>query len=131
MRRADWVQRMWATIQSYQRTPFQFGVHDCALFSCRVVDAITDSELAGSFSYASKRAAMRYMRDQGGLEAAVSRRLGDPVTGYGARRGDICLIQGEDADVSLGPCVGPDIAALSNDGLAFVALRHALKHWRV
>jgi hypothetical protein len=127
MRRSDWVARLWQTIATHERTPFAFGRFDCAIFAGRCVDAITGSALTEAFGYANKREAIRVLRRESGLESAVSHRLGEPITGHCARRGDVCLIDKK----TLGVCIGPTIAVLANQGFEFYPLSRAQKHWRV
>jgi hypothetical protein len=61
------------------------------------------------------------------LDAAVTKRLGEPLTGCGARRGDICLIDRKTLGVSL----GTTIAVPSDKRLAFQPITRAQKYWRV
>jgi hypothetical protein len=127
MREQDWVSRMWQTIAKLERVPFEYGKFDCAVFAGRCVDAITGSAFTEAFGVSDKRSAIAFLRREGGLEAAVTRRLGEPVPGYAARRGDVCLIDKK----TLGICTGPTIAVLGNSGVEYLPLARAQKHWRV
>jgi hypothetical protein len=127
MRREDWVSRLWETVAAHQHTPFAFGKFDCAVFAGRCVDAITGSALTEALGYVDKRSAIRVLRAEGGLEAGVTRRLGEPVIGYAARRGDVCLIDSK----TLGVCLGSTIAVLCDSGFQFYPLTRAQKHWWV
>lgn len=127
MRRADWVSRLFAVFKQYQNAEFSFGKHDCAMLSARCIDAMTGSDWSESLTYGDRRGAVRFLRAEGGLEAAVTKRLGEPVNGYNARRGDICLID----KTTLGVCIGSVIAVCSDNSIEHYPLNSALKHWRV
>ena len=127
MRRADWLNRLLATIREYTSVRFEFGSHDCAIFSARCVDAMTGSSLAETLNYKNKRGAFRAISKEGGLEKAVTNRLGEPVNNHNARRGDICLID----DTTLGVCRGDGIVVCSDNKLEIYPLSKAIKHWRI
>jgi hypothetical protein len=127
LRRADWVSRLIETVAAHKQTPFSYGEFDCAIFAARCVDAITGSEWERSLGYSDIRSAARVRRNEGGLEAGVSRRLGNPVPGCGARRGDVCLLDQNTLGVSL----GSQVAVLSDQKIVFYPITRARKHWRV
>jgi hypothetical protein len=118
---------MWQTIASLEHVPFAYGKFDCSVLSGRCVDAITGSSFTEAFGVSDKRSAIAFLRREGGLEAAVTRRLGQPTEGYAASRGDVCMIDKK----TLGICVGPTIAVLGRDGIEFIPLARAQKYWRV
>lgn len=130
MRRQDWVGRLWRTVKNYEHTPFQYGKHDCCLFVARCIDSITYSSLARTMNYGDERGAVCFLRQEGGLINAVTRRLGTPINGINARRGDVCLVQCDSSD-GLGVCMGSTIAVAAEDGLVFYPLRQSKKVWRV
>jgi hypothetical protein len=127
MRRPNWVARLRETVAAQESAEFSYGKHDCALFAGRCVDAITGSEMTKAFGYSDRRGAVLALRREGGLEAAVTNRLGEPVAGHNARRGDVCMIDVK----TLGVCLGPTIAVLDDRGFLFYPLARAQKHWRV
>lgn len=130
MRHADWVARLRETVDAYRAEPFSWGRHNCGLFPARCVDAITGSDFAREFQFATARAALAFVKDSGGIEAAVTARLGKPTEGRCARRGDVCLVDVVDGD-GLGICYGPEVLVASDDGLESYALARVRKHWRV
>lgn len=130
MRYVDWVARLRETVDAYRAEPFSWGRHNCGLFSARCVDAITGSDWAKEFQFDSPAAALRFVKESGGIEAAVTARLGEPVPNRCARRGDVCLVDVEDGD-GLGVCYGADVLVASDDGLESYALARVRKHWRV
>jgi hypothetical protein len=126
-KRADWVSRLFSVFNKYQKEQFQFGAHDCGMFAARCIDSMTDSNWEETLTYKGKRGAARLLRHEGGLEALVTRRFGEPVLGHMARRGDICLINKH----TLGVCRGPEIVVCSENSLETYPLSRALKHWRI
>lgn len=132
MRRHDWVERLHACIEAHRERAFEWGVHDCARFASKCIDAITDGETGAELAaqYTDERSAFAFMAREGGLEAAVTRRLGEPVRPLQARRGDVVLLPSEDGE-GLGVCMGELIVALRPDGFVWLPLDRALKAWRV
>lgn len=135
MRRPNWVSRLWQEIRTSEHTPFVLGKHDCCLFAAHCVDAMTDSEWAASLCYSDRRGALQFLKREGGLEAAVTKRLGEPTPGHIAERGSICLVDVERDGIGdgrgLGVCIGSTIAVACVDGLEFYPLARAIKHWAV
>jgi hypothetical protein len=132
MRHRDWVARLWETVARFRGVPFAYGQHDCCLFAARCVDAMTGSQHARDLAdhYTNERTALRYIHACGGVGPAIAQRLGEPVPGHCARRGDVCLVPVEGGD-GVGVCLGIDIAVASERGLLYYPLHTATQHWRV
>jgi len=132
MRRVDWVSRLWDTMNVWHSANFDYGHHDCCLFAARCIDAITgtDREKELLTQYHDERTAMRFIAKSGGIVPAISERLGEPVDGYCARRGDVCLVPTENGD-GVGVCVGTTVAVAAETGLEFYPLSTTIKHWRI
>lgn len=132
-RRDDWLERLIALTESIGSQPITLGVFDCALFAARGVDLQTgttwESELRAL--YDDPRSAARFLAAEGGLRAAVTRRLGESRPWWKAHRGDVCLLPGEDEREVLGLCMGETIAALTPVGVRFVPLDAAITTWKV
>jgi hypothetical protein len=126
LRRPDWVARLRQTVADHKHVPFSYGRHDCSIFAAKCADAITGSNWLGTLDYTDLKTAAAFRRREGGLDAAVTKRLGEPLTGFG-RRGDICLIDRKTLGVSL----GTTIAVLSDKRLVFYPITRAQKHWRI
>jgi hypothetical protein len=127
LRRPDWVARLRQTVADHKHVPFSYGRHDCSIFAAKCADAITGSNWLGTLDYTDLKTAAAFRRREGGLDAAVTKRLGEPLAGCGARRGDICLIDRKTLGVSL----GTTIAVLSDKRLVFYPITRAQKHWRI
>ena len=130
MRRHDWVSRLWNTAQTYQHATFSYRKHYCALFAARCVDEITGSDMERELKFSGRLEAETVLRREGGMEQAVTKRLGIPTGGHGARRGDVCLVD-TDSGKGLGVCMGTTIAVAAERGLEFYPLGSAHKYWRV
>ncbi len=133
MRRPDWVARLRQVVEVWQTASFQYGSADCGRFAAACVDAVTGSDLLAELAaqYSDERTAVRFLAREGGIEAAVSRRLGPPSPPNALpRRGDVCLVPGHDG-LSLGVSIGTTVAALNENGLEFAPLSEVVTHWRV
>lgn len=133
MRRSDWTVRLIETVEAAASRPFEYGEADCGLFAARCIDAICEnsaraSELAAL--YQDERSALRFVAEEGGVEAAVTKRLGQPIPASFASRGDVCLMPGVGFE-ALGICVGSRVAAMSQDGMRYAPLADVIKAWRV
>jgi hypothetical protein len=127
LRRPDWAARLLETVAAHKHVPFSYGVHDCSIFAAKCADAVTGSDITSTLAYTDIKTAAAFRRKEGGIEAAVTKRLGEPIPGCGARRGDVCLIDRKTLGVSL----GTSIAVLSDKKLVFYPITRARKHWRV
>jgi hypothetical protein len=128
MRRRDWVARLWRTVRAYERTPFGYGPgrHWCGLFAARCVDSITGSRWAAEFVGLTRRQAAQILLEHGGIEGAVSRRLGPAVEGR-PDRGDVCLV----GPRRLGVSAGSTVWVLTHDRVEARPLSVVRKHWKV
>lgn len=134
MRRADWIDALWVEIDRASAQPFEWGRQDCCLFAARCVDAMTGSEWVRELQaeYTDKRGALRFLATEGGIEAGVVARFGEPVPWWRVGRGDLCLVDTPDDVGSLGICVGPTIACVREDrGIEYVPIDRATACWRV
>ncbi len=129
MRRPDWLARLWRTVREHERTPFGYGPgqHWCGLFAARCVDAVIDSNWAVEFDGLTRREAARILLTQGGIEGAVSRRLGPAVDGRATSRGDVCLV----GPRRLGVSAGTSVWVLTHDRVEARPLSIVRKHWKV
>jgi hypothetical protein len=78
---------------------------------------------------------MRALKAAGGLKAAVTGCLGDPIGVAFAQRGDVVLIEDEALSVTPGGmiavCTGEHVVAPARDGLVFFPVSCAAQAWRV
>jgi hypothetical protein len=132
-RRWDWVSRLHDAVEAARLRPFDYGTENCALFAAQVVDAIVeDSHIEEEIRARvnSVESAARFLNAEGGLEDAVTTRLGQPVAWPRAMRGDVCLMPTQDGP-ALGVCMGGEVAMMSTAGISYLRIDQALKVWGV
>lgn len=124
---------MSAAIEAARARPFEYGTQDCALFAASVVEAITGVDVAAVWrGYAGERAALKIVRDAGGLAKLASHALGETIRPTFARRGDVVLIERpEPWGAALGVCVGTHAAFAGATGLWFEPMPEWRCAWRV
>lgn len=117
MRRPDWLARLRSEVERAAGQPFEWGRQDCCLFAARCVDAMCDgSDYEGDLTYRDQTSALRFLVEQGGIEAGVTARFGAPIPWPQAMRGDLVLIETEDGIGSLGVCLGSNSVFVARDG---------------
>lgn len=134
MRAPGWEVRLRAVVAAAERRPFEWGTHDCAMFSFAAYEAVTGRPHVRAEHWTSATEAARLLRSVPLLELG-RRWFGEPVEGWAtARRGDIVLIGSERqflGQPALAVCVGGDVACPGEEGLQFEALRHSFHTWRI
>lgn len=115
--------------------PFAWGVFDCAAFAAGAVWALTGENPMADLAerYADEASGRRLLRELGGLEAAVTARLGEPLANkLLARRGDVVLFDAGEQGISLGVCEGAWLVAKAvGGGTAIRPMRDAGLVWAV
>ena len=139
-RREDWPERLHGVIAAARERPFAFGSHDCCLFACDCVLAMTDEDPAawfrGQYENAETAAdAMRRFAGGGLVETA------EAITGHmqmpevaitHAQRGDVVLAERADG-WALGIVDFDGMSALfaAPVGLVRLPLSAPARAWRV
>lgn len=132
MRHPDWLPRLREQIDAASARPFAWGEHDCCKFAARCVDAMTGSDVLATLTYDDKPSALRFLATEGGLEAALTRRFGEPVPWARVQRGDLCLVPTEDGIGSVGVCVGAQVACVAESGgIHYVPTKAITAGWKV
>jgi hypothetical protein len=142
-KRTDWHQKLLDTLYFYRNLPFEWGTHDCALFACNTIEAMTDEDLARDFrgKYSSALQAARVIRaftKGGDLEALAEKICSehglDEVPVKFAQRGDVVVLHAtSNHRVALG-IVGADpryAYAPGPLGLVRVPMSEWLRAWRI
>lgn len=141
-RLSGWEQRLAATTAAAMRTPFEWGVNDCALFACDCILAMTGEDLGAEFrgSYDNEREAYKVLARLGyaDLGALAKSRL-DEIEPRDACRGDVVLIPAEAGGSFLAICdgrtaVGPireTRGGRAPRGIAHSPMSAATRAWRV
>jgi hypothetical protein len=133
----NWPTRLVKTIDAAASKPFVWGEHDCCLFACDCILAVTGVDPAAPFrgKYSSKTGAVKALRDYAGnLEDVVEKitrdlRM-DEILEARAGRGDLALLESELGEV-LGIHYGGAIFSAAPDGLARAPVYYARRHWAV
>lgn len=138
MRRLDWQERLADLIDANRQTPFQWGVHDCALWGADVMEAQTGADFGAPFrgKYSDAEGAAEALRTFGAgtLIKTFDRHL-ERIAPAFAGRGDL-VAKGRGRTAAIGVCIGSEALFVGDDGLVRVprsewaaAWRVALKEW--
>ena len=120
----DWPERLAELFAAMAGRAFCWGVHDCCTFAAEAVQVVTGADpladLRGRWS--SRAEAQALLGALGGLEVAVTARLGPAMPNHRlAQRGDIAMV-----DTAAGPalavCAGSHLLAPGLSGVARVDL---------
>lgn len=142
MRKHDWELKLDALIVSRETEPFSRGGHDCALFACDCIEAITGTDPGKWFRgrYKTKRGAASALKKYGGTLAEVADSIMADcgfveVPPTKAQRGDMVLIE-HDKSQALGivDMSGANIVFADQGlevGVARTPITNATKAWRV
>lgn len=144
-RRPDWPERLRKIIEAARTRPFSWGKHDCCLFACDAVKAMTGTDPAKPFRgrYKTKRGAFGALkRFAGGGVLETAQKITDelafseiPVSLAG--RGDVVLARVPMADGGEGDALGVVSMDAANavftgpEGMAFVPVKECSHAWRI
>lgn len=131
-RLSDWPERLDALVRARADWPFVWGVNDCCTFAADAVHAITGREPMGTLRqrYQSAFAALGLTQELGGLRAAVTSVLGQPVDPAFCTVGDILLVMNDGREL-VAVCNGATALAPGPRGLATLTNPEVLAAWRV
>lgn len=136
MRHADWLDRLWETIETRRALPFRWGeidgAHDCCTFVAACVDSMTGSTLVEALraEYHDQDSANAYIARAGGLEAAITSHLGQPKPVGFMKRGDVAIVEAGGIRFA-GICIGPHIVSAGPEGLGMNPASSALTVWGI
>lgn len=133
VRRPGWDVRLYELVRLRQHTQFTWGVQDCASFAAEAVLALTGTRPPLPGPWSTAREAYRAIEAEGGLQAAVTRLLGEPGPLTLAQRGDVVLINEPDSfgGEALGVHMGSYALATGEQGLVRVPLEAVRCVWRI
>lgn len=135
---SNWPAALNRYIEANRSTVFDWGKHDCLLFSAGAIAAQTGIDPGESFrgKYSSEDEAQSIINDAGGwprliadqMELIGARRISSSL----AQRGDIVFTKIEDGRLTAGVCVGTHAAFAGPTGLVFVQMTKCQKQaWRI
>lgn len=133
MKRDDWLERLWKTLDAARDRPFVYG--NCVLLAAECVDAMTDSDFRTAVGPLIDEAQERpYFLEE--LEGYTCEKLGEPVAINWADQGDVVLLDlrgaYHPAGPALGICTGTHIACAGiPTGVVYLKRERGLKAWRV
>lgn len=128
-RHRDWQARLQAVLDAHRQQPFAWGRHDCVRFAAACVHAVT-AQTPALPDYAGARAAMRALHAHGGLRAAVTGALGEPIAPALAAAGDIGLLVAGDRESLAVNVGGGSWLAPTAEGLREVRAELIQSAWR-
>lgn len=132
MRRADWVDQMWRTIEMRNGEAFEYGASDCCLLVADVLDSIHGGDLRSQIlaDYHDEKTAHDLVARFHGLHGAITHYLGASAPAHHARRGDAVLVAVGDGVERCGICVGDGVVC-AGDGVIVYPLNTVVCCWRV
>jgi|OM-RGC.v1.025673243 hypothetical protein len=92
----DWRGRLAEAVRAASARPFAYGAHDCAIWACDVVSAVTGTDLRAEFpgAYDTLRSGLRVLRAAGYVDhfALLAARFEAAPMGR-MRMGDLVVVQ--------------------------------------
>ena len=130
MRYQDWPARLARFVAAARARPFEWSVQDCATFARDWIEECTGERVFDP-PYSDALTAARYIDAQGGMLAAATAVLAEPMPNpMAARRGDVALVQNAGREV-LGVVVGEHVAAPGGDGVLMVPRTAMVAAWSI
>jgi hypothetical protein len=123
--------RLEQLVAERQRERFALGVHDCSMWACDAVLAVTGRDPGSNLrgTYATEADAEAVIAAGGGLARVAADRLGAEILPAQAAVGDVGLIETERGP-ALVVCMGKGWLAAAPIGLAHVHRSAVLRAWR-
>lgn len=129
-RHRDWQSRLQACLAERRLRAFEWGQHDCCLFVCDCIEAMTGHDPAADVrGYSTELEAARLVKKLGGMRGIAGSRFGEEVPVLMAQVGDVGLIEIEGRE-SLALCGGTHWLAPGLDQVESLPLNAALSCWR-
>lgn len=119
-------------LDTVRNRPYEWGVHDCAMFAANAVDNMRGTSYGlkvQEFGATSARAYRALLRGGRTLESMASEVLGEPVVKK-IEKGDVVLI-GKGRRAALGIADPPLAYAAGNVGFVPVPLHTITRVWRI
>jgi hypothetical protein len=140
-----WVEKLDALLFERREWPFAWGSHDCALFACDAILAMTGVDLAADFrgKYSSEATAAEAMQAFCGKQGATIEDVAEKVCAqHGleelehpllARRGDVVIFDSDRWGATLGIVAldGRHVVGAGTFGLERVPITKIERAWRV
>jgi hypothetical protein len=130
----DWRKRLEDLLTSRRQADFSWGENDGALFCADAITAMTGVDVGADLrdQYSDRAGLDALIQPLGGMEAAVTAKLGEPLAGVLlAHVGDVVMADISDGSACIGICLGPYGAFVSEKGLSKIRLLHCTRAWAV
>jgi len=133
MRQQDWAQRLAEYVGAVARTPYQPGVHDCALFVAGAVEVMTGVDHARGLrsKYTTVAGGMKQLKKRGYADhvdfVAQHHEEVPPLTAW---QGDIAVVPSPEGD-AVGVVQGRFIYVVGVKGVGCLELKDAVRAFRV
>ena len=129
MKRDDWLDRLWETIDAHKFIAFEYGVHDCCTFVATCLDAMHGSERLKKIlvEYHDEKTAKALIKSKDGMLGVVEYFLGKSKPPHAARRGDPVLVESLKGTI-VGICIG-DAIVCAGDGVETYPLHLSRAAW--
>jgi len=129
-RHRDWQSRLAGFVASRESVPFKWGSHDCALFVCDGIEAISGHDPAAKYrGYTTEIGAARVVKRLGGMRGVGNTIFGQEIHPMQAQVGDVGLVDVEGRE-SFALCGGPFWLSPGPGGLVRLDVGVAVMAWR-
>lgn len=129
-RREDWPARLTRYVTEKALTPFAWGTNDCVQFAAGWVEECTGERVL-SIVYSDEKSGLRKLQELGGLAAATTQVLGEPLIGGEIiHRGDIALLM-NDGRPCLGVVMGTYVVSPGETRLSYHPRSQIMSAWRI
>jgi hypothetical protein len=115
----DWRTKMQENLHAIERVPFEWGVHDCALFAADHVRAITETDFGVDFrgNYTTAFGAAKILKEKGCDDLLdLCKKLFPEVHPAFADAGDLLILEAPDTGYALAIVIGETIGVLTPNG---------------
>ncbi|WP_337267053.1 DUF6950 family protein [Oryzifoliimicrobium ureilyticus] len=133
-----WYERLHDYVERVRRQPFQYGTHDCGLFTAGAIEAMTGFDPAQGLRgrYKTFKGGLKLLKKLGWSSHAdmAATLFSEEVHPSHAQLGDIAAIEVDgDTGIALGVVSGAHILVVQPDkaGVGIVDLLRASRAWRV
>ena len=132
----DWPTRLNKFIIDYRDKGFDYGKHDCCLYVCDAIKAITGVDMAEDFRGYNKKSFQKLLDDNKGVEGIalqMAKKLNLPRIPISfAQRGDVVYLKDEKDQKVLGIIsMNGDIYVASEIGIVSFPINQGIHAWRI
>ena len=144
-RKSDWPELLAKGVAEASHRSFEFGAHDCCMFTSSLVLAFSGTDLAAKLrGYKSRAGAIKTLKEKG--SGTLLRTMGKVMADHGCqrathvgllKRGHVCMAKvsmPESVDESgveewaVGVCLG-ETAVFASDGVIQIPMKEVRRGW--